>query len=77
MVTLKKDSRELARLRMSELMLGRLPLCVGVAAIFGAVLVYVWQEMFSSWQFFSWCGYLIIATVVNLVLIKRYTPGNV
>ena len=77
MVTLKKDSRELARLKMSELMLGRLPLCVGVAAIFGAVLVYVWQEMFSSWQFFSWCGYLIIATVVNLVLIKRYTPGNV
>ena len=76
-MTVKRDSRESARLKMSELMLNRLPLCIGVAAIFGSVLVYVWQQMLTSWQFLSWCGYLIIVSIVNLALVKRYTPTDI
>jgi diguanylate cyclase (GGDEF)-like protein/PAS domain S-box-containing protein len=62
---------------MSELMLNRLPLCIGVAAIFGSVLVYVWQQMLTSWQFLSWCGYLIIVSIANLALVKRYSPTDI
>jgi diguanylate cyclase (GGDEF)-like protein/PAS domain S-box-containing protein len=76
-VTVKRDSRESARLKMSELMLNRLPLCIGVAAIFGSVLVYVWQQMLTSWQFLSWCGYLIIVSIANLALVKRYSPTDI
>lgn len=76
-MTVKRDSRESARLKMSELMLNRLPLCIGVAAIFGSVLVYVWQQMLTSWQFLSWCGYLIIVSLANLALVKRYTPTDI
>jgi len=76
-VTVKRDSRESARLKMSELMLNRLPLCIGVAAIFGSVLVYVWQQMLTSWQFLSWCGYLIIVSIANLALVKRYAPADI
>lgn len=76
-MTVKRDSRESARLKMSELMLNRLPLCIGVAAIFGSVLVYVWQQMLTSWQFLSWCGYLIIVSIANLALVKRYSPTDI
>lgn len=76
-MTVKRDSRESARLKMSELMLNRLPLCIGIAAIFGSVLVYVWQQMLTSWQFLSWCGYLIIVSIASLALVKRYTPPNI
>ena len=71
-----RDSRELGRLKMSELMLGRLPLCIGVSAVFGLVLVYVWKEMLTSWQLLSWCGYLITISVVGLALVKRYAPST-
>lgn len=76
-MTVKRDSRESARLKMSELMLNRLPLCIGVAAIFGSVLVYVWQQMLTSWQFLAWCGYLIIVSIANLALVKRYSPTDI
>lgn len=76
-MTVKRDSRESARLKMSELMLNRLPLCIGVAAIFGSVLVYVWQQMLTSWQFLSWCGYLIIVSIANLALVKCYSPTDI
>ena len=75
-MTVKRDSRESARLKMSELMLNRLPLCIGIAAIFGSVLVYVWQQMLTSWQFLFWCGYLIVVSIANLALVKRLTPSN-
>lgn len=76
-MTVKRDSRESARLKMSELMLNRLPLCIGIAAIFGSVLVYVWQQMLTSWQFLSWCSYLIIVSIASLALVKRYTLANI
>ena len=75
-MTIKTDSRDSARLKMSELMLHRLPLCIGVSAIFGSVLVYVWQEMLSSWQFISWCIYLIVVSIANLALVQYCTPDE-
>jgi len=75
-VILRRDSRESARLKMSELMLNRLPLCIGIAAIFGSVLVYVWQQMLTSWQFLLWCGYLVVVSIVNMALVKRYNPSD-
>ena len=69
-MTIKTDSRDSARLKMSKLMLHRLPLCIGVSAIFGSVLAYVWQELLSSWQFISWCIYLIAVSLINLALEK-------
>jgi diguanylate cyclase (GGDEF)-like protein/PAS domain S-box-containing protein len=76
-VSIKSDSRESASRKMSELMLHRLPLCIGVSAVFGSVLVYVWQEMLSSWQFISWCIYLIVVSIANLALVKRLIPDHI
>jgi diguanylate cyclase (GGDEF)-like protein/PAS domain S-box-containing protein len=75
-MTIKRESRDSARLKMSELMLYRLPLCIGISAIFGSVLAYVWQEMLSSWQFILWCAYLIIVSIANLALVKYCTPDD-
>lgn len=75
-MTIKTNSHDSARLKMAELMLGRLPLCIGISAIFSCVLAYIWYEMLDSWQFMFWCGYTVTSSIICYGLVKRSTPEH-
>ena len=62
---------ESTKLEMADLILKRLPLCLGVTAGFSLIMAYAWQEIFSTWQMAVWCSYVVSVLGAGWWLIRR------
>ncbi len=66
---------ESTRFEMADLMLKRLPLCLGVTAGFCLIMAYAWQQIFSTWQMVVWCLYVTSILMGGWWLIRRLSSG--